>query len=71
MSRTEVMTPEVPDHVAVGRSCDQIRSKPLCDQVPNLAPRPSDNKSDDKEHKHTLMHAYFCRHDLCYVHDRY
>jgi hypothetical protein len=71
MSQTEVVTPEVLDHVTVGRSCDQIRSKSSHDQVPDLVPRPSDNKSDDKEREHTLMHAYFCRCDLCYVHDRY
>ena len=62
LSRTGVVTPEVPDHVTVGRSCDQ---------APNPAPRPSDNRSDDKECEHALMHAYFCRCDLCYVHDRY
>ena len=62
LSRTGVVTPEVPDHVTVGRSCDQ---------APNPAPRPSDNRSDDKECEHALMHAYFCRRDLCYVHDRY
>jgi hypothetical protein len=75
LSRTGVVTLEVPDHVTMGRSCDQIRSKSSRDlshdQASNLAPRPSDNKSDDKEREHTLMHVYFCRHDLCYVHDRY
>ena len=71
MSQTEVVTSEVLDHVTVGRSCDQIRSKSSHYQVPDLAPRPSDNKSDDKEREHALMHAYFCRCNLCYVHDRY
>jgi hypothetical protein len=75
VSRTGVVNPDIPDHVTVGRSCDQIGSKPSRDpshdQVPNPVPGPSDNKSDDKEREHALMHAYFCRHDLCYVHDRY
>ena len=71
LSRTGVVTPEVLDHVTVGRSYDQIGSKPSRDQAPNPVPRPSDNKSDDKEHEHALMHAYFCRCDLCYVYDRY
>jgi hypothetical protein len=40
------MTLEVPDHVTMGRSCDQIGSKPSHDQASNPVPRPSDNKSD-------------------------
>ena len=75
VSRTEVVTPEVPDHVTVGRSYDQTGSKssrdPSHDQAPKKALTLSDKESGDKEHEHALMHAYFCRRDLCYVHDRY
>ena len=75
LSRTEVVTPEVPDHVTMGRSCDQTRSKSSCDPSRDQAPKKvltlSDKESGDKEREHTLMHAYFCRRDLCYVHDRY
>ena len=75
LSRTEVVTLEVPDHVTVGRSCDQTGSKsshdPSRDQAPKKALTLSDKESGDKEREHTLMHAYFCRRDLCYVHDRY
>ena len=69
------MTPEVPGHVTVERSCDQTGSKssrdPSSDQAPKKALTLSDKESEDKEHEHALMHAYFCRHNLCYVHDRY
>ena len=34
-------------------------------------PNPASKQSCDKEQEHDLMHAYFCRHNLCYVHDRY
>ena len=75
MSQTEVVTLEVPGHVTMGRSSDQTGSKSSHDlsrdQAPDPAPRPSDNKSDDKECEHMLIHAYFCRCNLCYVHDRY
>ena len=71
VSRTEVVTPEVPDHVTVGRSCDQTGSKSSRDQVPKKALTLSDKESEDKEHEHAWMHAYFCRCNLCYVHDRY
>ena len=69
------MTPEIRDHVTVGRSCDQTGSKPSRDpsrdQVPKKVLTLSDKESGDKEREHALMHAYFCRRDLCYVHDRY
>jgi hypothetical protein len=75
VSRTEVVTPEIRDHVTVGRSCDQTGSKssrdPSRDQVPKKALTLSDKESGDKEREHALMHTYFCRRDLCYVHDRY
>ena len=75
VSRTEVVTPEVPDHVTVGRSCDQTGSKssrdPSRDQAPKKALTLSDKESEDKEREHAWMHAYFCRRNLCYVHDRY
>ena len=75
VSQTEVVTPEVPDHVTVGRSCDQTGSKssrdPSRDQAPKKALTLSDKESEDKERKHAWMHAYFCRCNLCYVHDRY
>jgi hypothetical protein len=75
LSRTEVVTPEVPDHVTVGRSCDQTGSKssrdPSRDQAPKKALTLSDKESEDKEREHAWMHAYFCRRNLCYVHDRY
>ena len=71
LSQTEVMTPEVPGHMTMGRSCDQTGSKSSRDQVPKKALTLSDKESGDKERKHMLMHAYFCRRDLCYVHDRY
>jgi hypothetical protein len=57
--------------VTVGRSCDQTGSKPSRDQVPKKALTLSDKESEDKEHRHMLMHTYFCKHNLCYVHDRY
>ena len=69
------MTLEVLGHVTMGRSCDQTGSKlshdPSHDQVPKKVLTLSDKESGDKESEHALMHAYFCRHDLCYVHDRY
>ena len=69
------MTLKVLEHVTMGSSCDHTGSKLShdlsCDQVPDLAPSQSDNKSGDKECKHVLTHAYFCRCDLCYVHDKY
>jgi hypothetical protein len=72
LSRTEVVTP---DHVTVGRSCDQAGSKssrdPSRDQAPKKALTLSDKESEDKEREHAWMHAYFCRRNLCYVHDRY
>jgi hypothetical protein len=75
VSQTEVVTPEIRDHVTMGRSCDQTGSKssrdPSRDQVPKKALTLSDKESGDKEHEHVLMHTYFCRCDLCYVHDRY
>jgi hypothetical protein len=75
VSRTEVITPEVPDHMTMGRSCDQTGSKssrdPSRDQAPKKALTLSDKESGDKEREHALMHAYFCRRDLCYVHDQY
>ena len=64
LSQTEVVTLEIPDHMTVERSCDQIGSKssydPSRDQVPDLVPRPSNNESDDKEHEHMLM--CYCQH---------
>jgi hypothetical protein len=75
LSQTEVVTLEVSEHVTIGRSCDQTGSKssrdPSRDQAPKKALTLSDKESCDKEHEHALMHAYFCRRDLCYVHDRY
>jgi hypothetical protein len=69
------MTPEVLGHVTVGRSCDQTGSKsscdPSCDQALKKALTLSDKESEDKEREHALMHTYFCRRNLCYVHDRY
>ena len=65
VSRT--VTPEPWRHVTVGRSHDQTGSDPPRDQ----APKPASNQSCDKEREHDLMHAYFCRRNLCYVHDRY
>jgi hypothetical protein len=74
MSRTEVVTLKVPGHVTMGRSCDQTGSKssrdPSRDQAPKKVLTLSDKESGDKEREHALMHAYFCRHDLCYVYDR-
>ena len=65
LSRT--VTPEPRRHVTVERSHDQTGSDPSRDQ----APKPASNQSCDKEREHDLMHAYFCRRNLCYVHDRY
>ena len=64
LSRT--VTLELWKHVTMGRSHDQTRS-PSHDPVPN----PVSKESCDKEREHDLMHAYFCRCNLCYVHDRY
>ena len=65
LSRT--MTLEPRKHVTMGRSHDQTGSDPSRDPVPN----PASKQSCDKEREHDLMHAYFCRHNLCYIHDRY
>ena len=73
LSRT--MTPEPQRHMTVGRSHDQTGSDPSCDpphdQSRDQAPKPASNQSCDKEREHDLMHDYFCRRNLCYVHDRY
>ena len=75
LSRTEVVTLSVPDHVTMGKSCDQTGSKPSRDSSRDRAPKKvltlSDKESEDKEREHAWMHAYFCRRSLCYVHDRY
>ena len=49
----------------MGRSHDQTGSDPSRDQ----APKPVSNQSYDKEREHDLMHTYFCRCNLCYIHD--
>ena len=41
------------------------------DQSRDQVPKPASNQSCDKEREHDLMHAYFCRRNLCYVHNRY
>ena len=73
VSRT--VTPELRKHVTMGRSHDQTRSDPSHDPPRDwsrdLAPNPASKQSCDKEREHDLMHAYFCRCNLCYVHDRY
>ena len=73
VSRT--VTPEPRRHVTMGRSHDQTGSDPSRDpprdQSRDQAPKPASNQSCDKEQEHDLMHAYFCRRNLCYVHDRY
>ena len=73
LSRT--VTPELQKHMTVGRSHDQTGSDPSRDpprdQSRDLAPNPVSKESCDKEREHDLMHAYFCRCNLCYVHDRY
>ena len=73
VSRT--VTPEPWRHVTVGRSHDQTGSDlsrdPPRDQSRDQAPKPASNQSCDKEREHDLMHTYFCRRNLCYVHDRY
>jgi hypothetical protein len=73
VSRT--VTPEPRKHVTVRRSHDQTGSDPPCDpprdQSRGQAPKPASNQSCDKEREHDLMHAYFCRRNLCYVHNRY
>jgi hypothetical protein len=55
------MTLKVLEHVTMGSSCDHTGSKLShdlsCDQVPDLAPSQSDNKSGDKECKHALTSA--------------
>ena len=65
VSRTVTLEPQ--KHMTVGRSHDQTGSDPSRDLVPN----PASKQSCDKEREHDLMHAYFCRHNLCYIHDRY
>ena len=73
LSRT--VTPELQKHMTMGRSHDQTGSDPSRDpprdQSRDLAPNPVSKESCDKEREHDLMHAYFCRRNLCYVHDRY
>ena len=73
LSRT--VTPELRKHATVGRSHDQTGSDPSCDPScdpsRDPAPNPASKQSCDKEREHDLMHAYFCRCNLCYVHDRY
>ena len=65
VSRTVTLEPQ--KHMTVGRSHDQTGSDPSHDLVPN----PASKQSCDKEREHDLMHTYFCRHNLCYIHDRY
>ena len=59
----------------MGRSHDQTGSDPShdlpCDRSQDLAPNPASKQSCDKEREHDLMLAYFCRRNLCYVHNRY
>ena len=54
----------------MGRSHDQTGSDPsrdlTCDKSCDQAPKPASNQSCDKEREHDLMHAYFCRRNLCY-----
>jgi Chromo (CHRromatin Organisation MOdifier) domain len=69
LSRTVTLEPR--RHMTVGRSHDQTGSDPPRDQSRDQAPKPASNQSCDKEREHDLMHAYFCRRNLCYVHDRY
>ena len=69
VSRT--VTPEPRRHVTMGRSHDLTRSDPPRDQSCDQMPKPASNQSCDKEREHDLMHAYFCRRNLCYIHDRY
>ena len=62
----------------MGRSHDQTGSDqsrdPPCDpprdQSHDQVPKPVSNQSCDKEREHDLMHTYFCRRNLCYIHDR-
>ena len=72
---SQTMTLELRRHVTMGRSHDQTGSDPLrdltCDKSCDQAPKPVSNQSCDKEREHDLMHAYFCRYNLCYIHDRY
>ena len=72
---SQTVTLEPRRHVTMGRSHDQTGSDPSrdppCDQSRDQAPKPASNQSCDKEREHDLMHAYFCRRNLCYVHDRY
>ena len=44
---------------------------PPCDRSHDTAPNPVSKQSCNKEQEHDLMHTYFCRHNLCYIHDRY
>ena len=72
---SQTMTLELRRHVTMGRSHDQTGSDPsrdlTCDKSCDQAPKPASNQSCDKEREHDLMHAYFCRYNLCYIHDRY
>ena len=72
---SQTVTPEPRRHVTVGRSHDQTGSDPSRDpphdQSRDQVSKPASNQSCDKEREHDLMHAYFCRRNLCYVHDRY
>ena len=72
---SQTVTPDPRKHVTVERSHDQTGSDPSCDlprdRSRDPAPNPASKQSCDKEREHDLMHAYFCRHNLCYIHDRY
>ena len=72
---SQTVTLELQKHVTVGGSHDQTRSDPSHDPPRNRsrdpAPNPASKQSRDKEREHDLMHAYFCRRNLCYIHDRY
>jgi hypothetical protein len=72
---SQTMTLELRRHVTMGRSHDQTGSDPsrdlTCDKSCDQAPKPASNQSCDKKREHDLMHAYFCRCNLCYIHDRY
>ena len=64
---SQTVTPEPQKHVTVGGSHDPDGSKPSRDPSRDPAPKPVTNQSGDKEWEHDLMHAYFCRRNLCYV----
>ena len=72
---SQTVTPELWKHVTMGRSHDQTGSDPSRDpphdRSRDLVPNPASKQSCDKEQKHDLMHAYFCRRNLCYIHNRY